>query len=156
MMLYGQFVGSWEGHLVDHLPNGTQREVPCEVHFGWVLDGWAIQDVWIAPSRNMRKNSKALPCNVYGSTLRVYDPQHDFWHIIWLNPVTQTFERMTGGKVGDDIVQEYQMENGKLCQWVFTEITADSFHWIKRGSGDSGATWKIEREYFLRRRDRDS
>ena len=152
MMLYGRFVGSWEGHVVDHLPDGTRREMECEVHFGWVLEGRAVQDVWIVPSRKTRKLSEPLPCNLYGTTLRVYDPQKDFWHITWLNPVTQAFETMTARQAGDDIVQEYRARDGILCQWVFDAIASDSFHWVKRESSDGGATWKVQREYFMRKK----
>ena len=52
IMLYGQFVGSWNGSLKYLDAEGGRRETTAEVHFGWVLEGRAIQDVWIAPSRN--------------------------------------------------------------------------------------------------------
>jgi hypothetical protein len=58
---------------------------------------------------------------------------------------------MTGRKIGNDIVQEYRSKDGKLCHWVFTEITADSFHWLWRESTDNGRTWKIPAEFFLQR-----
>ena len=45
MMLYGQFVGSWDGRVVVHEAAGTRRESSSEVHFGWVLGGRAVQDV---------------------------------------------------------------------------------------------------------------
>ena len=54
LMLYGQFIGSWDGTVVVHEPGG-RRESSCEVHFGWVLAGRAVQDVWIAPSRRARE-----------------------------------------------------------------------------------------------------
>ena len=148
MMLYGQFVGSWDGKLVVHEAGG-RRESSTEVHFGWVLGGRAVQDVWIAPSRQTRKPSDQD--RMYGTTLRVYDPQSDVWHITWIDPVRQAYDRMIGRKVGDDIVQEYRNEQGARCQWLFTEIAADSFHWISRDSADEGKTWNVRGEFFLRR-----
>jgi hypothetical protein len=150
MMLYGQFVGSWDGTLKYVDLEGVRRETTAEVHFGWVLEGRAIQDVWIAPSRQARKEGERLL--MHGSTCRVYDPQQDLWHITWIDPVKQVVNRMTGRKVGNDIVQEYRMEDGKRCQWMFTEITRDSFHWINRESSDNDAHWKVRGEFFLRRR----
>jgi hypothetical protein len=152
MMLYGQFVGSWEGRVVVHSPDGSRGEAGCEVHFGWVLEGRAVQDVWIAPSRSERQGSK-IPARgaLYGTTLRVYDPKNDLWHILWINPVTQSFDSMIGRKVGADIVQEYHKEDGTQCQWCFTEITANSFHWLSRESKDEGKTWNILNEFFVRR-----
>lgn len=150
MMLYGQFIGSWDGRVVVHTADGTRRESSSEVHFGWVLGGRAVQDVWIAPSRLGRKATD--PDRMYGTTMRVYDPHNDLWHITWIDPVKQVFNKMTGRQVGDDIVQEYRNEQGIRCQWLFTEITPDSFHWISRDSADDGAAWIVRTEFFLRRR----
>jgi hypothetical protein len=149
MMLYGRFVGSWDGTFVVHESSGP-RESSCEVHFGWVLEGRAVQDVWIAPARRGRAAGEGD--RMYGTTLRVYDPRGDVWHITWIDPVRQMFNRMTGRPVGDDIVQEYRADDGTLCQWMFTEITAHSFHWISRDSVDGGGTWTRRGEFFLRRR----
>jgi hypothetical protein len=152
MMLYGQFVGSWEGRVVVHAPDGSRGEAGCEVHFGWVLEGRAVQDVWIAPSRSERQGSK-IPARgaLYGTTLRVYDPQSDLWHILWINPVTQAYDSMLGRKAGADIVQEYRKEDGTQCQWCFTEVTANSFHWLSRESKDDGKSWRILTEFFMKR-----
>jgi len=149
MMLYGQFVGSWEGTVVVYEVGGARRESSSEVHFGWVLGGRAVQDVWIAPSRRARK--PAEQDRMYGTTLRVYDPRTDAWQITWIDPVRQAYDRMTGRKVGEDIVQEYQNERRERCQWVFTQIRPNSFHWISRDSADEGQSWTVRAEFFLRR-----
>jgi hypothetical protein len=151
MMLYGQFIGSWEGRVVVHEPGGARRESTAEVHFGWALNGRAIQDVWMAPARAGRKAGEQD--RMYGTTLRVYDPHHDVWHIIWTDPVKQAYDRMVGRKIGTDIVQEYRNEQGARVQWMFTEITRNSFHWIARDSNDDGESWSVRGEFFLRRRD---
>ena len=144
------FAGTWNGALKYLDAEGIRRETTAEVHFGWVLEGRAIQDVWIAPSRHGRKEGERLL--IYGSTFRVYDPQNDLWHITWIDPVKQVCNRMTGRKIGDEIVQEYRTEDGKRVQWLFTEITADSFHWINRESANDGGNWNVRGEFFLRRR----
>ena len=151
MMLYGQFAGSWEGALKYLGPDGSRHETTAEVHFGWVLEGRAIQDVWIAPSRTGRKDGERLL--MHGSTFRVYDPQNDLWHITWIDPVKQANNRMTGRRMGDDIVQEYRADDGKRVQWMFTDITPVSFHWINRDSADDGGNWNIRGEFFLKRRE---
>ena len=51
MDLYGWLVGSWEMQTVRHLDDGTTEESTGEIHFGWVLEGRAIQDIWIRPRR---------------------------------------------------------------------------------------------------------
>ena len=88
---------------------------------------------------------------MYGTTLRVYDPRSNAWDIAWIDPVRQAYDRMIGREVGEDIVQEYRNPQGARCQWLFTAITADSFHWISRDSADEAETWNVRTEFFLRR-----
>lgn len=154
MMLYGQFVGSWDLQIIDYEADGSRWEGIGEVHFGWVLEGRVIQDVWISPPRNARVNVSTKR-NTYGTTLRVYDPKIDAWHILWVNPITQTYNAMTGRKIGDKIVQEYRDENGTMNQWIFSEITPKSFHWIGQSSNDKGKSWRVETGFFARRRSQD-
>jgi hypothetical protein len=145
MMLYGRFVGSWTGTM-SYLADEVRRERSVDVHFGWVLEGRAVQDVWIAPSRT----GDDAPVVMYGTTIRIYDPRRDLWEITWLNPVSGAINRMTGREVGPDIVQEYR-DGGVRSQWMFTEITPASFRWISRNSSDEGSTWTVDVEMFLRR-----
>jgi hypothetical protein len=85
--LYGPLIGSWEGEVVDHLEDGSERRQTAEFHFAWVLEGRAVQDLWIAPARRGRSGPPG-PGNRYGTTLRFYDPRIDAWRITWINPVT--------------------------------------------------------------------
>ena len=150
MMLYGRFVGAWDGTLTRYSANGERSDSTAEVHFGWALGGRAIQDVWIVPSRLGR--APADTDRMYGTTLRIYDPRHDSWDITFIDPVRQKYDRMTGRQAGSDIVQEYRNADGTICQWCFFEITANSFHWVSRESGDERQTWRLTAEFFLKRR----
>src|SRR5204863_194289 len=55
--LYGWLVGSWDAEVVDHLPDGGERRQSAEMHFAWVLEGRAIQDLWIVPARRDRQGA---------------------------------------------------------------------------------------------------
>jgi hypothetical protein len=147
MQLYARFVGSWTGRCVVHLPDGATRESPAEAHFALVLEGRAVQDVWIAPARAARGDA---PSRMYGTTLRVYDPAERVWRITWLDPVQQLEMRMIGRAVGDDIVQE-ALADGVRTQWCFTEIRPDSFHWIARRAAAASDAWTITAEFFFQR-----
>lgn len=139
MGLYGWLIGSWEMDAVVHADDGTKHEDRGEIHFGWVLDGRAIQDVWI------------LPRIFYGTTLRIYDPDLDAWHILWSDPLKQFYTRQIGRARGNDIVQDGQDNAGASVRWSFTEITPESFHWLGERSLDGGATWQLQAEFFARR-----
>jgi hypothetical protein len=139
MRLYGWLIGDWEMDGTVHLDDGTVYRQRGEIHFGWVLEGRAIQDVWI------------LPGAFHGTTLRVYDPGIDAWHILWSDPLKQYYARQIGRARGRDIVQDGKLEDGTLIRWSFTEITPDSFRWLGERSRDGGATWHLQAEFFARR-----
>jgi len=54
MMLFGRLVGSWDIDYTAYPPGRDSITAKCEWHFGWVLDGRAVQDVWICPPRAAR------------------------------------------------------------------------------------------------------
>src|SRR6516162_2507325 len=84
MKLYGWLIGRWTMDATLHLDNGDTNRGLGEIYFGWVLEGRAIPDVWI------------LPGVFYGTTLRVYDPAIDAWHILWSDPLRQFHVRQVG------------------------------------------------------------
>jgi hypothetical protein len=139
MGLYGWLIGRWKMDAIVYRDDGTQYRGLGEIRFGWVLEGRAIQDVWI------------LPGVFYGTTLRIYDPGIDAWHILWSDPVKQFYTRQIGRARGSDIVQEGTNEKGDNVRWSFTEIRADSFRWLGERSLDDGATWQLQAEFFARR-----
>jgi hypothetical protein len=156
LSLYGFLVGSWESAVIAHEENGATHTNRGEIHAGWVLEGRALQDVWMLPRRAEREPGappRQLPVtgNWYGTTLRIYDPDIDAWHILWSNPAKQFFARQIGRARGADIVQEGRHESGALMRWSFTRIKPESFHWLGELSADGGASWRLQVEVLARR-----
>jgi hypothetical protein len=152
MDLYGWLIGSWDLEVTRFLPDGTRRRRPGEWHFGWVLEGRAIQDVWVVPPRGpQHQGDAAANVNAYGTTLRVYDPRIDAWQVQWTDPVTQSYLSMIGRKEGSDIVQLGKSPDGNLIRWSFSEITQKSFRWRGEVSVNNGATWRLDVEFLARR-----
>ena len=139
MGLYGWLVGRWEMDAVVHADDGTQHRGRGEIHAGWVLEGRAIQDLWI------------LPGVFHGTTLRIYDPDRDAWHIIWSDPLRQYYGRQLGRPDGEDIVQIGTNDAGETTRWSFRDITPDSFVWRGERSRDGGATWQLQADFSVRR-----
>ncbi len=154
LALYGQFVGDWDADIVTCTPDGIRHRGQGEIHFGWILEGRAVQDVWMIPRRNERRaDAPAMPVagNWYGTTIRVFDPAMDAWRIDWIDPATNTYRQQIGRQQGADIVQEGTTEAGSLSRWSFTEITPGSFHWKGEASFDQGASRRLLVEVFARR-----
>jgi hypothetical protein len=149
---YGWLIGSWELDVYHYkAANVTARRIKGEVHFGWVLEGRAVQDVWIMARRSERTTNMDKTNNMYGTTLRVWDPAIQAWHITWINPVTGHREEQIGRRCGKDIVQVGARLDGTPTRWMFTEITQDSFHWTGESLLPDGKTWKLEGEFRAKR-----
>lgn len=88
---------------------------------------------------------------MYGTTLRVWDPSLQAWHVTWTNPVSGLRDELIARREGNDIVQIGAHANGTPIRWIFTEITADSFHWTGEALNPDGKTWKLEGEFYAKR-----
>jgi len=139
MGLYGWLIGSWEMDTLTISDDGQRHTGFGRIRFAWALEGRAIQDVWI------------LPGVFYGTTLRVYDPGIDAWHILWSDPVRQYYTRQIGRARGADIVQLGKTDAGVPVRWSFTDITPNSFRWLGERSLDGEATWHVQAEFRARR-----
>ncbi|HET6177461.1 MAG TPA: hypothetical protein VFE61_11050 [Candidatus Sulfotelmatobacter sp.] len=149
--LYGWLVGSWELDVLHYFVDVSALKLKGEAHFGWVLEGRAVQDTWIMPRQSERTSEIAHACNMYGTTLRVWNPAIRAWRITWINPVSNQRCDMIGRRIGKEIVQIGALANGAVIRWRFTEITSDSFHWIGEALEEDGATWKLQGEFLARR-----
>jgi hypothetical protein len=151
--IYGWLVGSWDLDVVRYGVDVSDRGITAEAHFARALEGRAVQDTWIMPRRADRAGEPDRACNMYGVTLRIWDPAIEAWRVTWINPVSGQRDELIGRRIGDEIVQVGTHANGTPIRWTFTEITPDSFHWIGDALEPDGRTWKREGEFFARRRD---
>jgi uncharacterized protein len=145
---YKWLIGGWDVKAIDYLSADKKMETLGEWYFSWVLEGRAVQDVWIAPKRALRTKETSKIGNRYGSTIRTFDFNTKSWTITWFNPVSGAKDTLTARKDGLDIVQTGTDSDGNLMRWVFTDITADSFRWYGEGSSDNGKTWTLWVEFF--------
>lgn len=148
LQLYGRFIGSWTLAIDFHPLGKPSISAEGEWHFAWVLDGNAIQDVWIFPARHLRE--AAEPWHQYGTTLRWYDPGIDAWHIVYVEPGKNFEQRQLGRAVGNDIVQIGE-DRGLQRRWRFVDITEHAFRWLGEVSWDKGANWQPEMEMLANR-----
>lgn len=147
--IYGWLVGDWQLEVCHYLDLDVKsRPVRGEVHAGWVLQGRAVQDIWLYPSEVTNGQERMI---TYGTTLRVWDPDIKAWRITWINPARNHREEQIGRRIGKDIVQIGVRPNGTPTRWRFTEITHDSFHWLGDALDTDGKTWKLEAEFRAKR-----
>lgn len=149
--VYGWLVGSWELDVLHYGVDVSERGIKGEAHFGWTLEGRAVQDVWIMPRRADRAGYGDNAVNMYGVTLRVWDLAIEAWRITWIDPGTGRRDELIGRRSGKNIVQIGTQADGTPIRWTFTEITPDSFHWTGEVLQADGMTWKIAGDFRARR-----
>ena len=130
---FGGLIGEWAIEWNDRLGDTIPRRVKGEWIFSRVLEGTAVQDLFIVPSRTDRLNNPQADAE-YGTTLRIYNPKTMAWDIFY--GCTGSAFCLTAEKVGDEVVLTENVE-GKM-RYVFSEITADMFRWRKEYLASEG------------------
>jgi hypothetical protein len=151
--LFGWLIGGWDMDVTAILDDGTTHKGHGEIHAGWVLQGRAIQDVWMIPRlKDRSRDTSQLPGtgHWYGTTLRIYDPNLDAWRILWSDPATNFFTQQIGRPNDNGIVQEGPDPRGGAMRWTFSEIEPNAFHWTAERAAD-GARWRREVDIRARR-----
>jgi hypothetical protein len=149
--LYGWLVGVWDAEVRDVLPDGTTLVQAGEWHVARVLEGRAVQDVWIVPPRGNRNGSPGMG-NRYGTSLRYRDPRTGEWHVVWINPVSGARNELVALREGADIVQLGKGADGEENRWTFTDITQGSFTWRGEQKDKATGTWSLAAEFRAVRR----
>jgi hypothetical protein len=147
---YGWLVGSWELDLVGYDDEGNVIRSTGEAHFAWVLEGRAVQDVFINPRRSERGPASPGFANWYGTTIRIYDPTIQGWRVYWFNPHDGIRAELIGRRRGREIVQEGKFPDGTAIRWTFSDITENAFRW--RGERiEPDGTWRLQVEFHATR-----
>jgi uncharacterized protein len=143
---FDQLVGHWDADFSFHGSDGTVRHKRGEVLFGWVLDGHAVQDVWItypSPGEHERR---------IGTTIRVFDRAAKQWRVVFVQPQFNYIVTVQGPAEGNRIVLNGFDRDSQPIRWSFNDITNDSFVWRGEKSHDRGKSWQLEEEHHMRRR----
>ena len=147
LMLFGQFVGDWDIVQARYLQvDGSWVKMRGQVHFGWILGGLAVQDVW----EGCRDGDEKMV--LFGTTIRFYDPKIDAWRSTWLSPIKGLVQTFIARKVDDDIVLELQNTDGFPEKWIFSDITSDFFRWHSEETHDGGKTWLLTEEMHIKKK----
>ena len=143
----GRLVGTWDVEYTTFAKDGTASQRTGEFIVGWIMDGQAIQDLWIVNPSGTRKERE-----VY-TDLHWFDAKSRTWRSAFVDPEHGSVAKFTGGPVGDDrYILETPDLGSKQTRWSFYDIRRDSFAVRGEASNDDGKTWKLESEYKMKRR----
>src|SRR5262245_43685431 len=147
--------GTWELVVVGCDDEGNVIHTTGEAHVARVLEGRAVQHVFINPRRSERGPDSPKFANWFGTTLRIYDPTIQAWRVNWFNPHDGIRSEQIGRRRGNQIVQEGAFPDGTPNRWTFSEITLDSFRWRGERLEPDGKTWRLQVDFRGRRMQRD-
>lgn len=143
----GRLVGTWDVEYTTYAKDGKPSLRTGEFIVEWVMDGRALQDLWIVHPSGTRKERE-----VY-SDLHWFDAKARTWRSAFVDPEHGSVARFTGGPVGNDrYVLETPDFGTSKTRWSFYDIRSDSFSVRGENSSDDGKTWKLESEYKMKRR----
>ena len=134
--LFAPLIGSWSLQVFDHLPGGEVELSSAEWHFTWALDGRAVADVWINPSRADRSSGGD---GEWGLSLRFYDSSIGAWRSTWHGPKKGWVIPFLARRHEDGIVLDGRRDDVNL-RWIFSEITPNSFKWRTEETDADGVT----------------
>jgi hypothetical protein len=144
--LFGQFVGSWDLDVALYQPDRSIVRVDGEWHFAWALEGRAIADVWICPSRKATDRRRGET----GITVRFPDPATGTWRSTWIAPAYRNVYPFIGRSEGDEIVLDGEFEPG-ATRWTFSDITESSFTWRAESRRSADEPWVLETKFAASR-----
>jgi uncharacterized protein len=144
--VWDQLVGTWDCDYTFHADDGTITRARGELLFGWILDGRAVQDIWITYPQGPKEEREI------GTSLRFFDPKSGMWRVVFILPSLNILTTVEGRAQGDRIVLEGQTSDGKRRRWSFNDITPSSFVWRGESSRDGGKTWRLAEEHHMKRR----
>lgn len=144
--VWDRFIGTWDADFGFIGDDGSVRHAPGEIDFGWVLDGRAVQDLWIGYPRDGAQERSI------GTSLRYFDEKAKLWNVVFVNPQFDGVLHVRGGPEGDRIVLRGQDAEGAALRWSFADLQPDSFTWRGERSRDGGKSWRLQEEHHMRRR----
>lgn len=146
MKLFGQFIGSWEWRGFDYEKDGNKIKTKGKWIFQSVLNGNAIQDIFLFENPFDTQEEYAE----YGTSIRF--PDGDGWKVIWIGPMNKVIRIFNATEVNNEIILKGKNERNELLNWIFSDLSEDSFHWRGEVSLDNGISWFMYEELDARRR----
>jgi hypothetical protein len=144
--VFDRLVGTWDCDYSFHLDDGSVRHSKGELLLGWILEGRAVQDIFVTYPKDGEKDRRI------GTTLRFFDTALKQWRIVFVGPQFNYLVTVQGRSEGDRIVLRGVDTDGAPIRWSFNDIKPDSFVWRGEKSRDGGKTWKMEEEHHMKRR----
>jgi len=140
-----RLIGDWAVDYVDIAKDGKATRRTGRFVVRWVLDGRAVQDVWIVDPTGSRKERE-----IY-TDVRYFDPKLRTWKAVFFDPEHDSTASFTGEIGGDGLIMHTPDLGAADSRWSFVDARADSMVFRDEASDDGGKSWRLRSEYHLTR-----
>jgi len=124
---FAPLIGSWDLDVAWYDDDGAvTRTTKGEWHFAWALDGRAVADIWITPSRAARAVDGD---GEWGLSIRIHDPELNAFRSTWMGPKAAFVMTFIAQAREDSITLESREPLATKTRWVFTGISPTGFRW---------------------------
>jgi Protein of unknown function (DUF1579) len=141
--LFDRVAGSWNVDYTNIADDGKRDKARGQLLVGWVLDGRALQDVWI-------QFPKPGEDRFIGTTLRFYDPDRKKWRVTWISAIAKAVTVLEGSEEDGRIALYTDTPKGRV-RWTFSDITDKDFVWRGEISADGGKSWRLYEDHRMYR-----
>lgn len=145
---FGRLAGIWDVDMAIRRDDGSWPKpgegLAAEWRFRYILDGWAVQDDWIAPPQ-------------LGTNIRIFDPASGIWRIAWISNTQKTLSTLDAvaqGEHAERMVLTGEHPSGHTQRVTFFDIGRDHFEWTLelQGLGEDPDAWtEVARIHATRR-----
>ena len=147
--IFGFLIGSGDLEAVLHDGDGQTQTRRGELHVARVLEGRAIQDLFIFTRRADRAAGVPAQGDRYATTIRTYDRMRRAWRVEFINPADDaTSARLLARRNGHGITMEGALSDGTPIRWRYEAITPISFHYSAEQRADECERWRLYLELF--------
>lgn len=121
---FAPLIGDWDCDYYEDMPDHHRRHVKGEWIFRYILEGTGVQDIFIFPSRST-KVEHPEPDGEYGTSLRMFNKEQLCYDVVYT--CDHCMKRLCFTKDGNKLAGKLLADD--YTYWIFSDITADSFHW---------------------------
>jgi hypothetical protein len=133
---FAPLIGSWDLDVKYYDDTGAViRETKGEWHFAWALDGRAVADIWITPSRAVREVDGD---GEWGLTVRIHDPELGAFRSTWMGPKNAVVMTFIGHPGPGSLTLKAREPKAAKTRWIFTDISPTGFHWRNEDEDEDG------------------
>lgn len=146
--IFDFLIGSWDLEAVLYDATGQRQRSKGELHVSWVLEGRAIQDLFIFPRRADRVSGVPAWGDRYATTIRTYDRTLQAWRLHFINPAApETSARLIARRKGEGIEIDGELSDGTRVRWRYVTVAPTSFHYTAERLRENG-TWQLYLDLF--------